>query len=103
MDIDDMMGIKWENMGSLVVLDLFKMGLRGDIFYGLIKLKRLRFFGLNDNELIGIVLLKELEILFCFGVLYIYGNNLMGEFRFLIKFYEKMGIRFKVLKNLNFC
>ncbi|KAG5394934.1 hypothetical protein IGI04_024897 [Brassica rapa subsp. trilocularis] len=103
MDIDDMMGIKWENMGSLVVLDLSKMGLRGDIPYGLTKLKRLRFLGLNDNELTGTVPSKELETLPCLGALYIHGNNLTGELRFSTKFYEKMGTRFKASKNPNLC
>ncbi|KAJ0230625.1 Uncharacterized protein HA466_0307250 [Hirschfeldia incana] len=103
MDIDDMMGIKWENMGSLVVLDLSKMGLRGDIPYGLTKLKRLRFLGLNDNVLTGTVPSKELEALPCLGALYIHGNNLTGELRFSTKFYEKMGTRFKASKNPNLC
>lgn len=103
MDIDDMMGIKWENMGNLVVLDLSKMGLRGDIPYGLTKLKRLRFLGLNDNELTGTVPSKELETLPCLGALYIHGNNLTGELRFSTKFYEKMGTRFKASKNPNLC
>ncbi|CAF2090448.1 hypothetical protein HID58_023944 [Brassica napus] len=103
MDIDDMMGIKWENMGSLVVLDLSKMGLRCDIPYGLTKLKRLRFLGLNDNELTGTVPSKELETLPCLGALYIHGNNLTGELRFSTKFYEKMGTRFKASKNPNLC
>lgn len=103
MDIDDMMGIKWESMGNLVVLDLSKMGLRGDIPYGLTKLKRLRFLGLNDNELTGTVPSKELETLPCLGALYIHGNNLTGELRFSTKFYEKMGTRFKASKNPNLC
>ncbi|CAH8361011.1 unnamed protein product [Eruca vesicaria subsp. sativa] len=103
MDTDDMMGIKWENMGNLVVLDLSKMGLRCDIPYGLTKLKRLRFLGLNDNELTGTVPSKEFEILPCLGALYIHGNNLTGELRFSTKFYEKMGTRFKASKNPNLC
>ncbi|KAF8117635.1 hypothetical protein N665_0009s0150 [Sinapis alba] len=103
MDTDDMKGIKWENMGNLVVLDLSKMGLRGDIPYGLTKLKRLRFVGLNDNELTGTVPSKELETLPCLGALYIHGNNLTGELRFSTKFYEKMGTRFKASKNQNLC
>ncbi|CAH2045514.1 unnamed protein product [Thlaspi arvense] len=103
MDSDDVMGVKWENMGNLVILDLSKMGLRGEIPSGLIKLKRLRFLGLNDNELTGTVPSKELETLPCLGALYINGNNLTGELRFSRKFYEKMGTRFKASKNPNLC
>uniref|UniRef100_A0A1J3FIP6 Piriformospora indica-insensitive protein 2 n=3 Tax=Noccaea caerulescens TaxID=107243 RepID=A0A1J3FIP6_NOCCA len=102
-DTDDMMGIKWENMGTLVNLDLSKMGLRGEIPSGLTKLKRLRFLGLNDNDLTGTVPSKELETLPCLGALYINGNNLTGELRFSRKFYEKMGTRFKASKNPNLC
>ncbi|KAL1206198.1 Piriformospora indica-insensitive protein 2 [Cardamine amara subsp. amara] len=100
---DDMMGIKWENMGNLVVLDLSKMGLRGEIPFGLTKLKRLRFLGLNDNNLTGAVPSKKLETLPCLGALYIHGNNLSGELRFSRRFYEKMGTRFKASRNPNLC
>ncbi|CAE6066563.1 unnamed protein product [Arabidopsis arenosa] len=103
MDSDDMMGIKWENMGNLVILDLSKMGLRGEIPLGLTSLKRLRFLGLNDNNLTGTVPSKELETLPCLGALYISGNNLSGELEFSRKFYEKMGTRFKASKNPNLC
>lgn len=100
---DGVMEIKWENMGNLVNLDLSKMGLRGEIPSGLTKLKRLRFLGLNDNDLTGTVPSKELETLTCLGALYINGNNLTGELRFSRKFYEKMGTRFKASKNPNLC
>ncbi|ESQ32922.1 hypothetical protein EUTSA_v10004133mg [Eutrema salsugineum] len=103
MDSDDVMGIKWEKMSNLVILDLSKMGLRGEIPSGLTKLKRLRFLGLNDNELTGTVPSKELETLPCLGALYINGNNLTGELRFSRTFYEKMGTRFKASKNPNLC
>ncbi|XP_010425217.1 PREDICTED: piriformospora indica-insensitive protein 2-like [Camelina sativa] len=102
-DDDDMMGIKWEDMGSLVILDLSKMGLRGEIPSGLASLKRLRFLGLNDNNLTGTVPSKELETLPCLGALYINGNNLTGELGFSRNFYEKMGTRFKASKNPNLC
>lgn len=102
-DTDDMMGIKWENMGTLVNLDLSKMGLRGEIPSGLTKLKRLRFLDLNDNDLTGTVPSKELETLPSLGALYINGNNLTGELRFSRKFYEKMGTRLKASKNPNLC
>lgn len=100
---DEMMGIKWENMGNLVILDLSKMGLRGEIPSGLTTLKRLRFLGLNDNNLTGVVPSKKLETLPCLGALYIHGNNLSGELRFSKRFYEKMGTRFKASKNPNLC
>ncbi|VVB02748.1 unnamed protein product [Arabis nemorensis] len=100
---DVMVKMKWENMGNLVNLDLSKMGLRGEIPFGLTKLKRLRFLGLNDNDLTGTVPSKELETLPCLGALYINGNNLTGELRFSRKFYEKMGTRFKASKNPNLC
>ncbi|CAL9248688.1 unnamed protein product [Arabidopsis halleri] len=103
MGSDDMMGIEWENMGNLVILDLSKMGLRGEIPLGLTSLKRLRFLGLNDNNLTGTVPSKELETLPCLGALYINGNNLSGELEFSRKFYEKMGTRFKASKNPNLC
>ncbi|KAG7558717.1 Leucine-rich repeat [Arabidopsis thaliana x Arabidopsis arenosa] len=103
MSSDDMMGIKWENMGNLVILDLSKMGLRGEIPLGLTSLKRLRFLDLNDNNLTGTVPSKELETLPCLGALYINGNNLSGELEFSRKFYEKMGTRFKASKNPNLC
>ncbi|EOA23938.1 hypothetical protein CARUB_v10017155mg [Capsella rubella] len=102
-DDDDMMGIKWENLDNLVILDLSKMGLRGEIPSGLASLKRLRFLGLNDNNLTGLVPSKELETLPCLGALYINGNNLTGELGFSRKFYEKMGTRFKASKNPNLC
>ncbi|KFK35069.1 hypothetical protein AALP_AA5G231300 [Arabis alpina] len=102
-DHDGMMEIKWENMGNLVNLDLSKMGLRGDIPYGLTKLKKLRFLGLNDNDLTGLVPSKEFETLPSLGALYINGNNLTGELGFSRKFYEKMGTRFKASKNPNLC
>ncbi|CAN8253689.1 unnamed protein product [Cochlearia groenlandica] len=95
--------IKWENMGNLVILDLSKMGLKGEIPLGLTKLKKLRFLGLNDNVLTGNVPSKELETMPCLGALYINGNNLSGELRFSRKFYEKMGTRFKATKNPNLC
>ncbi|CAF2082697.1 unnamed protein product [Brassica rapa] len=98
----EMVGIKWEKMKNLVILDVSKMGLRGEIPTGLTNLKRLRFLGLNDNNLTGFVP-SELEALPCIGSLYINGNNLRGELRFSRKFYEKMGRRFKAWKNPNLC
>lgn len=103
MGSSDMMGIKWENLDNLVILDLSKMGLRGEIPSGLTSLKRLRFLGLNDNNLTGTVPSKGLETLPCLGALYINGNNLTGELGFSRKFYEKMGTRFKASKNPNLC
>ncbi|KFK43587.1 hypothetical protein AALP_AA1G145600 [Arabis alpina] len=104
MSEEDMMGgIKWEKMGSLVILDLSKMGLRGEFPIGLTKLKRLRFLGLNNNNLTGLVPSEKLEALPYLGALYINGNNLTGELRFSRKFYEKMGRRFKASKNPNLC
>lgn len=100
---EDMMRIKWEKMGNLVILDVSNMGLRGEIPTGLTKLKRLRFLGLNDNNLTGFVPSEKLEALPCLGSLYINGNNLTGELRFSSKFYEKMGRRFKASKNPNLC
>ncbi|KAG5391893.1 hypothetical protein IGI04_021856 [Brassica rapa subsp. trilocularis] len=98
----EMVGTKWEKMRNLVILDVSKMGLRGEIPTGLTNLKRLRFLGLNDNNLTGFVP-SELEALPCIGSLYINGNNLRGELRFSRKFYEKMGRRFKAWKNPNLC
>lgn len=100
---EDMMGTKWEKMSNLVVLDLSKMGLRGEIPTGLTNLKKLRFLGLNNNNLTGFVPSKKLEALPCLGALYINGNNLTGELRFSRKFYQKMGRRFKASKNPNLC
>ncbi|CAH2037962.1 unnamed protein product [Thlaspi arvense] len=103
MSDEDMMGIKWGKMGSLVILDVSKIGLRGEIPIGLTNLKRLRFLGLNNNNLTGFVPSEKLEALPCLGSLYINGNNLTGELRFSRKFYEKMGRRFKASKNPNLC
>ncbi|KAL1216324.1 Piriformospora indica-insensitive protein 2 [Cardamine amara subsp. amara] len=103
MSEEDMMGIKWESMGNLVVLDVSKMGLRGEIPIGLTNLKRLRYFGLNNNNLTGFVPSEKLEALPCLGALYINGNNFTGELRFSRKFYEKMGRRFKASQNPNLC
>ncbi|CAN8293817.1 unnamed protein product [Cochlearia groenlandica] len=103
MSKEDMMAIKWEKMGNLVILDVSKMGLSGEIPIGLTTLKRLRFLGLNDNNLTGSVPSEKLEALPCLGSLYINGNNLTGELRFSNEFYEKMGTRFKASRNPNLC
>ncbi|EOA40510.1 hypothetical protein CARUB_v10009239mg [Capsella rubella] len=100
---EDLMGVKWEKMNNLVVLDLSKMGLRGEIPTALTNMKNLRFLGLNNNNLTGYVPSKKLEALPCLGALYINGNNLTGELRFSNNFYEKMGRRFKASRNPNLC
>ncbi|KAI3734021.1 hypothetical protein L6452_13481 [Arctium lappa] len=99
---DDLMNIEWENLQGLMVLDLSSTQLIGGIPESLSQLKKLRFLGLNDNNLSG-NLSPKLAELPNLSSLYVYGNNLTGELKFTRGFYGKMGRRFGAWNNANLC
>ncbi|KAK9934837.1 hypothetical protein M0R45_021966 [Rubus argutus] len=98
----DLNSIEWQNMDKLVILDLSKTGLTGEIPESISELKRLRFLGLSENKLRG-NLTPKLATLPCISALYLHGNNLSGELKFVEPFYSKMGSRFGAWNNPNLC
>ncbi|PQP93261.1 piriformospora indica-insensitive protein 2-like [Prunus yedoensis var. nudiflora] len=66
------------------------------------EIKRLRFLGLNSNNLSGRVS-PRLAALPCIGALYLYGNNFTGELEFSESFYRRMGRRFGAWNNPKLC
>ncbi|KAE8720494.1 Piriformospora indica-insensitive protein 2 [Hibiscus syriacus] len=98
----DLMGIQWENLQDLEILDLSNLGLTGMIPESMPEMKKLRYLGLNDNNLSG-NLSPKLASLPCLGALYINGNNLTGKLVFSEGFYKKMGRRFRAWNNSKLC
>ncbi|KAL6969792.1 hypothetical protein U1Q18_029503 [Sarracenia purpurea var. burkii] len=98
----DLMTVGWNNLQSLIILDLSYTGLTGEIPESITELKKLRFLGLNDNHLTG-NLSPKLESLHSVSSLYLNGNNLTGELKFSEEFYGKMGRRFGLWNNPNLC
>ncbi|KAJ4960777.1 hypothetical protein NE237_020687 [Protea cynaroides] len=98
----DLMGIVWEKLQNVIVLDLSNMGLTGQIPETMAELKRLRFLGLNNNHLSG-NLSPKFEGMPCLSTLYLNGNNLTGELKFSEWFYGKMERRFGAWNNPNLC
>ncbi|OWM75815.1 hypothetical protein CDL15_Pgr009459 [Punica granatum] len=94
--------LEWQNLKSLAVLDLSRMGLRGEIPETFPQLKKIRYLGLSNNSLSG-VLPPDLETLPNLSALYVNGNNLTGEMKFSAGFYSRMGRRLGAWDNPSLC
>lgn len=98
----ELKSINWKSIRNLVILDLSDMGLTGDIPDSLSELKRLRFLGLDRNNLTGNPSPKLATLPFV-STIYLFGNNLSGDLKFPERFYGKMRRRFGAWDNPNLC
>lgn len=98
----NMMSMNWQYMKGLIILDMSNTRLTGGIPNSIAELKRLRFLGLNDNNLVGEIPPK-LATLPNISAIYLNGNNLTGELKFPKEFYGKMQGKFGAWNNTNLC
>ncbi|KAG9450067.1 hypothetical protein H6P81_010032 [Aristolochia fimbriata] len=95
--------LNWQNLESLIALDLSHTGLVGEIPASMAGMKKLRFLALNDNHLSGNVPPNFGDMPCVVNALYLNGNDLAGELQFSDGFYGKLGRHFSVRGNPGLC